>query len=203
MVKDVWPRQQRRCGCGRAAGGVGAPAGPHESCCMMLQDVFVKNACTTTCKVGDVLHCTATVRCLLRLLVSRCHHDSHTLTRCTGPLTSSPLPFICSFIITMAVSLLVHHHRCRLSARSSSPLPSLGSFFITIAVSLLVHRLEAARLLVCLTTPLSIYRHYFCYTYVRSMPWLASHLLAHLFAAFPLGSHLFQFCKQTDIAFIS
>ena len=31
----------------QAAGGVGAPAGPHESCCLMLQDVFVTNACTT------------------------------------------------------------------------------------------------------------------------------------------------------------
>jgi hypothetical protein len=37
-----------------AAGGVGAPAGPHESCCLLLQDVFGNHACTTAFKVCDM-----------------------------------------------------------------------------------------------------------------------------------------------------
>ena len=42
--------------------------------------------------------------------------------------SSSPLPSLGSFIITMAVSRLVHHHHCRLSARPSSSLPCLWRF---------------------------------------------------------------------------
>jgi hypothetical protein len=76
------PRQLRssaewwhRAGAGAAAGGVGEPAGPHESCWMMLQDVFVKNLCTTACKVSDQYVASFTL----------------SLTRCTAPChTRSP-----------------------------------------------------------------------------------------------------------------
>jgi hypothetical protein len=41
---------------------------------------------------------------------------------------ASSLPSLGSFIITVAVSRLVHHHHCRLSARPSSSLPCLWRF---------------------------------------------------------------------------
>ena len=65
---------------GVAAGGVGAPAGPHESCCLLLQDVFGNHACTTACQVCDLQH-------LYVVSIARCVQLHSTTNRfCRFPL---------------------------------------------------------------------------------------------------------------------
>jgi hypothetical protein len=97
----LWPRQCYSSsgagagGCGRSGRCGVAPAGPHESCCLMLQDVFVKNACTTACKVSDQYVASFTL----------------SLARCTAPChTRSPrsprLPRLA------CLPLLPRSHRC-------------------------------------------------------------------------------------------
>lgn len=109
----------------------------------------------------------------------------------------SPLSFAVTRLSVGAVRLLLRGPRgASTTARR-----------VTAATPLARPRLEAARLHVWLTMPLSmplsIYRYRFCYSYmyVCAMPLLASRMLAQLVAAFPLANTFYRLYKYTEISF--
>ena len=164
----------------------------------------MKNICTTACKVSDVLH---------RLFLSCCFLLS--LTRCTAPLAASLL-CLCSFIVIVAVSLLVRRHRCCLSARSSSSLLSFCSSIIILAVRFVRSCLPptpdcplapflCCSFVVIIAVFLLVHHHRCCLSARPSYICMCLHwiyaLLAQLFAAFPLAHADCRFGKQTEIGF--